>query len=95
MFGLGVFSMENPHCGFVMLRSTEAFSITAGTGQPSTGMISRAELARADPRALSAYLSGLIPRNRANLLWIFDRFLGLRDFGEICMKARAFFLKKT
>ncbi len=42
------------------------------------------------------YLSGLILRNRlrrrANLLWIFDRFLSLRDFGEICMEAQAFFV---
>ena len=46
-----------------------------------------------------SYLSGLIPRNRlrwrAKLLRIFDRFLGLRDFGEICIKVRAFFVSKT
>ena len=42
------------------------------------------------------YLSRLILRNRlrwrTNLLRIFDRFLGLRDFGEICMEAQAFFV---
>jgi len=47
----------------------------------------------------SHYLSGLILRNRlrwrAKLLRIFDRFLGLRDFGEICTKAQAFFIRKT
>ena len=32
------------------------------------------------------YLSGLMLRNR---------FLGLRHFGEICMEARAFFVRKT
>ena len=38
----------------------------------------------------------LRPRNRlrwrANLLRIFNRFLSLRDFGEICMEAQAFFV---
>jgi len=37
------------------------------------------------------YFSGLILRNQASLLWIFGRFLGLRDFGEICMEAQAIF----
>ena len=44
------------------------------------------------------YLSGLILRNRlrwrAKLLWIFDRFLSLRYFGEICIEAQAFLIKK-
>ena len=34
-------------------------------------------------------------RNHANLLWIFDRFLSLKDFGEIYIKVQAFFIRKT
>jgi len=34
-------------------------------------------------------------RWRAKLLRIFDRVLGLRYFGEICMEAQAFFVRKT
>jgi hypothetical protein len=37
VFGWGGFSIESLHCGFVMLRSTEAFSVAAGTGQASDG----------------------------------------------------------
>ena len=34
-------------------------------------------------------------RWRANLLWIFDRFPGLRRFGEIYMETQAFLVRKT
>ena len=62
------------------------FTFKAKEGRPSSNPIFKSISVIGSIRGIGflVYLSRLILRNRANLLRIFDRFLSLRYFGEIC-----------